>query len=290
MSVLPFDQLDGEIWFNGEFLDWKDAKIHVINHGLHYGGSVFEGERAYNGKIFKLKEHSQRLIDSAKIIDMDMPYSVDEIVAATQETYERSGFDSAYIRPIAWRGSEQMGISARMTKTHLAIACWQWDDYFTKEFAEKGVSLKTSVWRKPAPDTAPTASKASGLYVMGTMAKHEAEKAGFQDALMLDYRGYVAESTGANLFMVKDGHIKTPIPDCFLNGITRRTVMELARQRGYDVEECIIMPEELMQADEIFLTGTAAEVTPVGKIDNKDFTIGAVSKQLIEDYAALVRR
>lgn len=289
MTSIAFDQMDGLIWMNGEYLPWKDSKIHVISHGLHYGGAVFEGERAYNGKIFKLREHTQRLVDSAAIIDMDMPYSVDELEQATLETFEKTGYDYAYIRPIAWRGSEQMGIAGHGTKTHVAIACWEWGTYFTDEAWEKGISLKTSKWRKPDPLTAPTQSKASGLYVLGTIAKHEAEKAGFHDTLMLDYRGYVAESSGANLFMVKDGGLKTPIADCFLNGITRRTVMDLARNMRISVEECVIMPDELMQADEIFVTGTAAEVTAVSKIDDHVFQVGDISRALKDAYHDLVR-
>jgi branched-chain amino acid aminotransferase len=289
MTAMPFDQMEGWIWMDGDFHPWKDTKIHVISHGFHYGGAVFEGERAYNGKIFKLREHSQRLVDSANIIDMHMPYTTDEVVECTQATFEKSGYDYAYVRPIVWRGAEQMGISAKETKTHMAIACWEWGTYFTDEAWEKGITLKTSKWCKPDPRTAPTQSKASGLYVLGTMAKHEAESAGFHDSLMLDYRGYVAESSGANLFMVKDSKIKTPVPDCFLDGITRRTVMDLARNMGVSVEEGVIMPDELMQADEIFLTGTAAEVTAVSKIDDTVFNVGEISRSLKDAYHDLVR-
>lgn len=289
MALIPFDQLEGEIWYNGEFVPWKEAKLHVISHGLHYGGSVFEGERAYDGKIFKLFEHSKRLVDSAHILDMQMPYTAEDVAKFTQETFERSGFDYAYIRPVAWRGCEQMGINAQGVSTHMAIACWEWDCYFTSEDWEKGISLRTSQWRKPAANTAPTDSKAAGLYMLGTLAKHESEKAGYHDALMLDYRGYVAESSGANLFMVKNGVLKTPIPDCFLNGITRQTVIDLAKNMGIEVDVCVIMPEELMEADEIFVTGTAAEVTAVSKIDDTTFNVGPISRQLKDAYHALVR-
>ena len=290
MASIPFDQLDGWIWMDGEFVPWKESKIHIISHGLHYGGSVFEGERAYNGKIFKLKEHSERLVKSAQIIDMSPPYDAEEVERYTQEIFDKSGFEYAYIRPLMWRGAEQMGISANGTKTHMAIACWEWGCYFTDEDWDKGISLKTSKWRKPDPCTAPTQSKASGLYVLGTMAKHEAESAGFHDALMLDYRGQVAESSGANLFIVKDGALLTPKPDCFLNGITRQTIMQIARDKGIDVKETVIMPEELKDADEVFVTGTAAEVTAVSKIDDLVFNVGPVARMLRDEYFDLVRK
>ncbi len=289
MTLVPFDQLDGFIWYDGAFVPWKDAKLHVISHGLHYGGCVFEGERAYNGKIFKLREHSQRLVDSAHILDMEMPYTTEQIMQYTQETFEKSGFQYAYVRPLAWRGPEQMGISALHTKTHVAIACWEWATYFTSEAWEKGISLKTSKWRKPAANTAPTASKAAGLYMLGTLTKHEAERAGFHDALVLDYRGYVAESSGANLFMVKNGVLNTPIADCFLNGITRQTVIEMAKGMGIKVEEKVIMPDELLTADEIFVTGTAAEITAVSKIDTTTFNVGPISRALKDAYHDFVR-
>ena len=288
MTTLPFDQMDGWIWVDGEFKPWKEATMHLISHGFHYGGAVFEGERAYNGKIFKLREHSERLVYSAEVIDMDMPWTAKEVEDATQETFEKCGLDFAYVRPIVWRGSEAMGISASATKTHMAIACWEWATYFTDESWEKGISLRTSKWRKPDPRTAPTQSKASGLYLLGTMAKQEPEKAGFHDALMLDYRGQVAESSGANIFMVKDGKLKTPTPDCFLNGITRQTVMGLAKDMGIEVEEGVIMPDEILQADEVFVTGTAAEVTAVSKIDDTIINVGEISRKLKDAYHDLV--
>lgn len=288
MTTLPFDQMDGWIWIDGEFVPWKEATIHVISHGLHYGGAVFEGERAYNGKIFKLREHSERLVRSAEIIDMKMPWSAAEVEKITQDTFVKSGLEFAYVRPIVWRGCEAMGISGKMTKTHMAVACWHWGTYFTDEDWGKGISLKTSKWRKPDPRTAPTQSKASGLYVLGTMAKHESEDAGFHDTLMLDYRGQVAESSGANIFMVKNGKLKTPTPDCFLNGITRQTVIDIAKDMGIDVEVGVIMPDELMQADEVFVTGTAAEVTAVSKIDDTVFNVGDISRQLKDAYHIMV--
>lgn len=288
MTTLPFDQMEGWIWVDGEFVPWKEATMHVISHGFHYGGAVFEGERAYNGKIFKLREHSERLVKSAEIIDMKMPWSAEEVEKATQDTFVKCGLQTAYVRPIVWRGSEAMGISAKATQTHMAIACWEWGTYFTDEDWEKGISLKTSKWRKPDPRTAPTQSKASGLYVLGTMAKQESETAGFHDALMLDYRGQVAESSGANIFMVKNGKIKTPTPDCFLNGITRQTIIGLAKGMGIEVEEGVIMPDEILTADEIFVTGTAAEVTAVSKIDETSFTVGDISRNLKDAYHELV--
>lgn len=288
-TALPFDQLDGFIWYDGQFVPWKEAKLHVITHGLHYGGCVFEGERAYNGKIFKLMEHSQRLVNSAKIIDMNMPWTTEEVARFTQETFDKSGYQYAYIRPLAWRGPEQMGISGLKTKTHMAIACWEWATYFTSEAWDKGISLRSSKWRRPDPTTAPTNSKAAGLYMIGTLAKQESERAGYHDALMMDYRGYVAESSGANLFMVKDGIIYTPVPDCFLNGITRQTIIEIARGKGLKVVETYIKMDELMAADEVFVTGTAAEVTAVSKIDHQTFNVGPVARLMKDTYHDLVR-
>lgn len=284
-----FSDRDGFIWMNGKIVPWRDANIHVLTHGLHYASSVFEGERAYNSKIFLMHEHSERLIRSADLIDMKMTMTADEIDAAKMEILTKNGLEDAYIRAIAWRGSEQMGISAQATKTHVAIACWAWPSYFGAEAREKGISLMTSKWRAPMPDTATTASKASGLYATHTMAKHYAESKGFTDALMLDYRGLVAEATGANIFMVKDGKIKTPNPDCFLNGLTRQTVIKLAEKNNIPLEVGQITPEELKTADEIFVTGTAAEVTAIGKIDDTEFKVGAVTRQLREMYEALVR-
>ncbi len=284
---MSFEKRDGKIWINGEMKDWNDVTVPLLSHGLHYGSGVFEGIRAYNGQIFKLREHSQRLIDSGKIMDMIIPYSVEELDTASRQVLELSKLDDAYLRPIAWRGSEQMGISAQKSKIHVAIAVWEWPSYFSPESRAKGISLKTSKWRRPMPDTAPVHSKSTGLYMVCTLSKHEAEAAGYDDALMLDYRGYVSEGTGANFFLIKDGVLNTPTPDCFLNGITRQTVMQLAKDRGIEVVERFIKPEELETADEIFVTGTAAEVTAVGKIDDLTFTVGPVTRQLRDDYENL---
>lgn len=289
MAAQAFSDRDGMIWLDGKILPWREANIHILTHGLHYASAVFEGERCYSGNIFKDKEHSDRLIRSAELIDMKMTMTSEEISKAKREILEANKLTDAYIRPVAWRGSEQMGISAQATLTHVAIACWEWPSYFSPEMREKGISLQTGKWRAPMPDTAPTASKASCLYATHTMSKHAAEANGFTDALMLDYRGYVAEATGANLFMVKDGQIKTPIPDCFLNGLTRQTVIGLAKQLGLPLEETHIKPEELAQADEVFLTGTAAEVTAVGKIDDTIYKVGPVTRQLRDAYESLVR-
>lgn len=288
MSIIPFHDRDGLIWFDGNLVPWREANVHVLTHGLHYGSCVFEGERIYNGSVFKLREHSERLLKSAELLGFEIPYTVEEIDAATIATCKAANMVNGYIRPVAWRGSEMMGVSAQHNKIHLAIACWEWPSYFSPEARMKGIHLQLSKWRRPAPDTAPTASKAAGLYMICTLSKHTAEKAGFQDALMLDYRGLVAEATGANFFMVKDGVIHTPIPDCFLDGITRRTVIDLAKRRGYKVIERRIELPEVEHADEIFLTGTAAEVTPVGRIDDWTFTPGEVCRNLMLDYDALV--
>ncbi len=290
MTLIPFHDRDGVIWFNGELLPWREAKVHVLSHALHYASAVFEGERIYSGEVFKLTEHSERLAHSARVMGIELPYSVAEIDQATRDTVAALGIKDGYVRPVAWRGSEMMGISAQACKINLAIAVWPWPSYFSPEARLKGIRLMTSKWRRPAPDTAPTDTKAAGLYMICTLSKHEAEAEGYDDALMLDYRGQVAEATGANIFLVKDGVIHTPTPDCFLDGITRRTVIDLARARGWVVVERAIMPEELADADEVFLTGTAAEVTPVGQIDDYRYTPGEVSKTLLEDYDNLVNR
>lgn len=289
MALIPFDDRDGFIWFDGALVPWRDAKIHVINHGLHYASCVFEGERAYGGTIFKSREHSARLLRSSEILDLNVSWSVEQIEAAKQETLKANNLTDAYIRPVVWRGSEQMGISGRMNKTHMAIACWEWPSYFSPELREQGIALMTSRWKKPSPDSAPCHSKAAGLYMIGTLSKHEAEAAGFTDALMLDYRGYAVEATAANLFRVKNGVIRTPKPDCFLNGITRQTVMELACELGYLLEEDHITVEDLHSADEVFVTGTAAEVTAVGKIDSTIYRVGPVTRALRSAYEDLVR-
>jgi len=284
MSIVPFDQREGVIWMNGEFVPWKDAKVHVLTHGLHYGSGVFEGERAYGGEIFKLTEHTQRLFDSAEILDMKIPYTVAEIDAACRETLKKQGFADAYVRPIAWRGSEMMGVAAQNTKINVAIAIWQWPAYFDPTQLEKGIRLDIAEYRRPDPMTAPSKAKAVGLYMICTISKHKAERKGYADALMLDWRGQVAECTGANIFFVKNGEIHTPTPDCFLDGITRRTVISLAQKRQIKVNERAIMPEELKGFEQCFIVGTAAEVTPVGEIGPYKFAIGDLTRTLRSDY------
>ncbi len=289
-ELIPFDDRDGEIWLDGKFVAWRDAKLHVLTHGLHYASSVFEGVRVYDGKIFKLGEHSKRLHVSAELLDFKIPYTVEVLNEACKEAIKRNNITNGYIRPVAWLGSEMMAISAKNARVHVAVAAWEWGSYFDPSLREKGLRLKTSKWRRPSPETAPCASKAAGLYMICTMSKHQAENAGYNDALMLDWRGYVAESTGANIFLVmKNGEIHTPKPDCFLNGITRCTVIELAQAAGFKVVERHILPEELEGANEVFLTGTAAEITPVGAIDDYKFVVGDITKRLTADYYALVR-
>ena len=289
MSVLPFDERDGFIWIDGEIKPWREAKIHVLSHGMHYASSVFEGERMYDGKIFESRKHSERFHKSAEILGMKIPISVDELEEIKYDICKKNDLTSAYIRPVAWRGGEQMGVSAKLTKTHVAVAAWAWGTYFDAEKRNTGISLKTSQWRKPAANTAPTQSKAAGLYMIATMSKHAVEDDGFDDALMLDYRGYVAEASAANFFAVKDGILITPTPDCFLNGLTRQAVIALAKDMGIPFEERHIKPEELNDFQEIFLTGTAAEVTAVGQIDDHHYTVGPVTKRLRNAYEALVR-
>ena len=290
MSSPAFDDRDGSIWFDGELIDFRSAKIHVLSHGLHYASAVFEGERVYNGRIFKSVEHTERLHKSAETVGYAIPYSTEVIEKAKADVVKSMGFQDGYVRPIAWRGTEMMGVSAQNNTIHLAITAWEWPSYFDPEAKTKGIKMELSRWRRPAPDTAPTQSKASGLYQICTMAKHEAEAAGMHDALMLDYRGLVAEATGANIFFVmNDGKLHTPTPDCFLDGITRRTVIDLARRRGFEIVERQIKPEEMANASECFLTGTAVEVTPVGQIGNYSFTPGEVCNVLGEDYTRLVR-
>lgn len=289
MTLIPFDDRDGFIWFDGEMVPWREAKIHVINHGLHYGSSIFEGERCYNGKIFKSLEHTARLFNSAEILGMSIPFTPDEITAAKDAVLKANNLTDAYVRPVAWRGSEQMGIGAQLAKTHVAIAAWQWPSYFSEELREKGIAMITSPWKKPRPDTAPCHAKAAGLYMINTISKHFAENQGYNDALMFDYRGYPVEATGANLFRIKDKIIRTPEPDCFLNGLTRQTVIELARELGYTVEIDHITEEDLYAADEVFLTGTATELTAVGKINQTQYVVGPVTRHLRESYSKLVR-
>jgi len=291
MSAENYADRDGVIWYNGEMVPWRDAKVHVLTHGLHYASSVFEGQRAYGGNIFKLTQHTERLHLSADIMGFEIPYSVAEIDAASKAVCEANGIVDGYIRPVAWRGSEMMGVSAQNNRINLAIAAWPWPSYFSPEARNKGITVRTSTWRRPPPECAPVFAKAAGLYMICTLSKHAAEKEGFNDALMLDYRGQVAELTGANLFMTLNGDEKvlhTPKPDCFLNGLTRQTVIELAKARGIEVVERAIMPDELKNVDQIFATGSAAEVTPIGKIDDMTFTVGELTKQLREDYERAV--
>jgi len=286
----PYDQRDGYIWMNGELISWRDARVHLLTHALHYGSAVFEGERVYDGEIFKLTEHSQRLHESAKGLDFEIPYSVAEIDQACRDVVRANKLADGYVRPLAWRGSEQMGVAAQATKINLAIAAWDWGSYFDPAARTKGLRLTIGHYRRPDPRTAPAKSKAAGLYMICTIEKHRAEKEGYADALMLDWRGHVAEATGANIFFVKDGVLHTPLPDCFLDGITRRTVIGLAKQRGWKVVERAIMPEEMADFSECFITGTAAEVMPVGEIGPYRFTIGDITRTLMDDYSALVHR
>jgi branched-chain amino acid aminotransferase len=284
-----FDNRPGVIWMDGKFVPWKDANVHLLTHALHYASAVFEGERAYGGEIFKLTEHSQRLHDSAKVLGFEIPWSVAEIDKACKELLVRQGLKDAYVRPIAYRGSEQMGVAAQATKIHLGIAVWDWPSYFKPEEKLKGIRLDMARYRRPDPATAPAKAKATGLYMICTISKHEAEAKGFADALMLDWRGQVAEATGANVFFVKDGVIHTPKPDCFLDGITRQSVIGLAKKRGLQIVERAIMPDEMADFEECFLTGTAAEVTPVSQIGSYNFVPSAISKALMEDFTAMVQ-
>jgi branched-chain amino acid aminotransferase len=288
MSLVPFHDRDGFIWMDGKLIPWRDAQVHVLTHGLHYGSAVFEGERAYGGVIFKGTEHSARLKQSAALLDFEIPYSVAEIDAAKEATLKANGQTDAYVRPVAWRGSEMMGVSAQQNMIHLAIATWEWPSYFDPATKMKGIRLDMAEFRRPDPATAPSTSKAAGLYMICTISKHKAEKKGYADALMLDWQGRVAECTGANVFFIKDGQIHTPTADCFLDGITRRTVIDLAKRRGFDVIERRIMPEELSTFNECFITGTAAEVTPVSEIGPYRYTPGNMSKTIMEDYTAEV--
>lgn len=284
MSVLPFDQRDGQIWFNGALIPWRDAKLHVLSHGLHYGSCVFEGERAYGGTIFKSTEHSERFKRSAQILDFEIPYSVAELDAAKQAVVDVNGFKSCYVRPVAWRGSEMMAVAAQNSTIHVAIAVWDWPSMFDVETKMKGIRLDVAEYRRPDPLTAPSLAKAAGLYMICTISKHRAERRGYADALMLDWQGRVAECTGANVFFVRDGVLHTPIADCFLDGITRRTVIDLAKRRGIEVVERRILPEDLTGFSECFICGTGAEVTPVSEAGPYRFTPGAISRGLIEDY------
>jgi branched-chain amino acid aminotransferase len=286
---IPFDQRDGLIWYNGALVPWREAKLHVLSHGLHYGSCVFEGERAYDGAIFRSTEHSERLRRSAELIDFEIPWSVEEIDAAKRLVLKTSGLSNAYLRPVAWRGSEMMGVSAQDNTIHLAIAAWEWPSYFDPETKMKGIRLDMAEYRRPDPATAPCQSKAAGLYMICTISKHRAERKGYADALMLDFEGFVAECTGANVFFIRDGAIHTPVADRFLDGITRRTVIELAKRQGFEVIERRIRPEELVSFNECFITGSAAEVTPVGEIGPYRFRPGNMTRVLMEEYGAEVR-
>ncbi|MFT0859483.1 branched-chain amino acid aminotransferase [Ancylobacter sp. G4_0304] len=289
MASEPFDKRSGWIWYDGAFVPWSDAQVHVLTHGLHYGSCVFEGERAYGGEIFKLDEHTARLKESARLLDFEIPYSEAEINAACRELLAKQKLTNAYLRPVAWRGSDMMGVSAQHNTIHLAIAAWEWPSYFDPTERLKGIRIGEAKYRRPDPLTAPSTSKAAGLYMICTISKHAAEREGYADAMMLDWRGRVAECTGANIFFVKDGVIHTPEADAFLNGITRQTVIELAKRRGFTVVERAIMPEELPDFAECFITGTAAEVTPVSEIAGRHYQAGPVTRTLMEDYMAEVQ-
>ena len=285
-----FDLRSGYIWLDGKFIEWKKAKIHVLSHGLHYGSCVFEGARIYNGNIFKLNEHTKRLFLSSKILGFKLPYTEKQINKACEQIIKKQRIKNGYLRPFAWRGSEMMAISAQKTTIHVAIATWEMSTYFDKRKKLNGIRLQTSKWMRPPSNTAPTQAKAAGLYMICTLSKHVAEKKGFDDSLMLDSDGYIAESTGANIFFVKNNKLYTPIADCFLNGITRQTVIKLAKKNNIKVIEKRILPKELLKADEIFLTGTAVEITPISQIDSKKFNVGEVTKKLISLFSDLVEK
>jgi len=288
-DIVPYHDRDGLIWMDGALVPWRDAKVHILTHALHYASAVFEGERAYDGEIFKLTEHSERLVDSARILDFDIPYTVGEIDQACRDVIAANKLSDCYVRPIAWRGSEQMGVSAQAAKIHLAVAAWNWGSYFPMDQRLKGIRITHAKYRRPDPACAPCKAKAAGLYMICTIEKHRAERAGYSDALMLDYRGRVAECTGANVFLIKDGVIHSPDPDCFLDGITRRTVVALAKARGIEVIDRAILPEELGSFTECFITGTAAEVTPVSEIGEHRYKSGKITETLLNDYMELVR-
>ena len=284
-----YDDRDGVIWMDGELVDWRDAKVHILTHGLHYGSSVFEGERAYNGKIFKSRKHSERLLKSGEYMDIPIPYTVNEIEAAKAQIMIASGLQNAYVRAVCWRASgEDMGVASARNPVKMAIAVWEWGAYYG-DAKMKGAKLDIAKWKRPSPETIPCFAKAAGLYMICTMSKHAAEAKGCSDAMMLDYRGYVAEATGANIFFVKDGEVHTPKPDCFLNGITRQTVVDMLEDRGIKVNVRHIMPDELEGFEQCWLTGTAAEVTPVGQIGEYTFEVGALSRDIAESYEQLVR-
>lgn len=284
-----YDDRDGKIWLDGQLVDWRAANVHVLTHALHYASSVFEGERCYNGKIFKSREHSERLVQSGRLIDFEIPYSVDEIEAAKEATLKANNLTDAYVRAFAWRGvGEDMGVASARNPVRMAVAVWSWGNYYG-DAKMKGAKLDIAKWRRPDPATAPSQAKAAGLYMIATMSKHTAEAKGCSDAMMMDYRGYVAEATGANIFFVKDGEVHTPTPDAFLNGITRQTVIGMLTEKGIKVNERHIMPDELEGFEQCWLTGTAAEVTPVGQIGDYNFEVGALTREIAEEYEKLVR-
>ena len=285
-----YDNREGKIWMDGSLVDWREANVHILTHAMHYASSVFEGERAYNGKIFKSRAHSERLIQSGKLIDFDIPYSIDEIEAAKRSALDANGLTDGYVRAVAWRGAgEDMGVASARNPVHMAVAVWPWGNYYG-DAKMKGAKLDIAKWRRPDPATAPSQAKAAGLYMIATMSKHTAEAKGCSDAMMYDYRGYIAEATGANIFFVRDGEVHTPMPDSFLNGLTRQTVIEMLKQRGITVNERHIMPEELESFEQCWLTGTAAEVTPVGQIGDYNFEVGALTRDISESYERLVRQ
>ena len=284
-----YDDRDGKIWLDGELVDWRSANVHILSHAMHYASSVFEGERAYNGKIFKSVEHSERLIRSGKMLDMPIPYSVDEIETAKKTVLDANNHTNAYVRAVAWRGAgEDMGVASARNPVRMAVATWEWGAYYG-DAKSKGAKLDIAKWKRPSPETIPTAAKAAGLYMICTMSKHAAEAKGCSDALFLDYRGYVAEATGANIFFVKGGEVYTPIPDAILDGITRRTVIDMLKEKGITVNECRIQLEELEGFEQCWLTGTAAEVTPVGQIGDYSFEVGDITRDIAESYEKLVR-
>jgi len=288
-----FENRDGWIWMNGNFIPWKNATSHIVSQGLHYASAVFEGERAYNGKIFKSEEHTKRFFKSAQIIGIKIPYSEEELNSAKKELINKMNYKDCYVRPLAWRGGDQMGISTTQSNINVAIAVWDdWASYFKIEDRKAGLKLITSPWKRPAPDTAPYEAKASGPYIICTMSKEFAESKGYHDALMLDYRGYVAEGTGANIFFIKDNDIHTPIPDCFLNGITRQAVIKMAKDQGFKITVRHILPDEINNFDEAFLTGTAAEITPIRSIDNVNYTTGdnTTTYKFMSDFSELVNQ
>ena len=289
--MIPYDKREGKIWYNNDLVDWQDVKLHVLSHGLHYGSFVFEGLRVYEGQIFKLEEHTERLYHSAKRMGIKIPYSKDEINKATKKIVSIQNVQNGYVRPFAWRGSEMMAISAQQTKIHVAIATWVWGSYFDPKLKTEGIKLNISKWRRPAPNTIPWDTKASGLYMICTLSKHEAEQQGYADSLMLDHEGNVAEATGANIFFKdKDGNLHTPIPDSFLDGITRRAIIEIAKSKNIKIHERKISPEELSKFVGCFLTGTAAEVTPVSCVADFKFKVCNTIIDLSEGYQTLVRK